>query len=231
MDIGSGSGRFMETTRGQLVTLLRRGPRPVDELARSLGLTDNAVRAHLIALERDGIVRQHGTRRGTGAGKPATLFELRPEGEALLSRAYAPVLRELLEELATQLPPDRIESILQGLGRRLATDFIPPPGATAELRVEAAANVLQALGGLIELDREAGSTVIRGFGCPLAVAIERRPEACVAVQTLLAEVSGATVRQCCRHGPRPSCCFEIPTATLPVLDAERSSGQKETNVQ
>jgi len=225
MQIGSGERRFLETTRGQLVTLLRRGPRPVDELARALGLTDNAVRAHLTALERDGIVGQNGTRRNAGAGKPATLFELRPEGEALLSRAYAPVLRGLLEELAMQLPADRIESILEGLGRRLAVEFLPPPGATAEARVEAAANVLRALGGLIELDRAAGFPVIRGFGCPLAVAVERRPEACLAVQTLLEEVSGATVRQCCRHGPRPSCCFEISSAALPPsLEVHPGSG-------
>lgn len=215
----------METTRGQLVTLLRRGPQPVDELARSLGLTDNAVRAHLIALERDGIVGQHGTRRGSGAGKPATLFALRPEGEALLSRAYAPFLRDLLEELATQLPSERIESILQGLGRRLAAGFTPPPGSTPELRVEAAANALRALGGLIELERAPGSAVIRGFGCPLAVAVERRPEACVAVQTLLEHVSGAAVRQCCRYGVRPSCCFEILAAATvpPALDTNTRS--------
>ena len=212
MALDSGRQRFLETTRGQLVTLLRRGPEAVDALARALGLTDNAVRAHLTALERDGIVRQAGTRRGPGAGKPAVLYELHPEGEAQLSRAYAPVLRGLLEELATQLPADRIESILEGLGRRLAAGFMPPPGATAEVRIEAAAGVLRSLGGLIELDRADGNAIIRGFGCPLAVAIERRPEACLAVQTLLSEVIGTGVRQCCRHGDRPSCCFEIPPA-------------------
>src|SRR5947199_106053 len=38
------------TTRGQIVTLLRGGVRSVDELANELGLTDNAVRAHLAVL-------------------------------------------------------------------------------------------------------------------------------------------------------------------------------------
>src|SRR5687768_14151798 len=103
--------RFLETTRGQLVTLLRRGPLSVDELARSVGLTDNAVRAHLSTLERDGMVRQSGTRRGTGAGKPATLYELHPDGEAFLSRAYAPVLGALVEELVDQLSPEQSASI------------------------------------------------------------------------------------------------------------------------
>jgi predicted ArsR family transcriptional regulator len=50
-----------------MVTLLRRSGRTVEELARALGLTDNGIRAHLAALERDGIVRQRGSvRRGSG---------------------------------------------------------------------------------------------------------------------------------------------------------------------
>jgi len=52
--------RFFESTRGQIVTILRGSPATVDELARKLELTDNAVRAHLLTLERDGIVRQSG---------------------------------------------------------------------------------------------------------------------------------------------------------------------------
>jgi hypothetical protein len=39
--------RFFETTRGQLVTLLRRSGRTAEELAHSQGLTYNGVRVHL----------------------------------------------------------------------------------------------------------------------------------------------------------------------------------------
>ena len=55
--------RFFESTRGQIVTMLRASPCTVDELARELDLTDNAIRAHLLTLERDGIVQQSGLRR------------------------------------------------------------------------------------------------------------------------------------------------------------------------
>lgn len=207
-----GDRRFMDTTRGQLVTLLRRGPRAVDELARSLGLTDNAVRAHLATLERDGMIQQAGARRPPGVGKPATLYQLKPEAEALLSRAYAPVLAALLEEIVTQLPPVQSEALLDGLGRRLAAEMLPPTGAGREARLEVAVELLRALGGSVELELEAGKPVIRAFGCPLAVAVSRRPEACRAVQSLLREIVGSDVRQCCRHGERPSCCFEVTPA-------------------
>lgn len=212
MQLKTGEKRFLETTRGQLVTLLRRGAQPVDALAQSLGLTPNAVRAHLLTLERDGLVRQRGTRRGQGAGKPATLFELHPDAETMMSRAYAPVLRALLEELASTLPPDQLESILDGLGRRLAADDFPTAGGTTRSRIDAAAEVLRSLGGLVEVGERNGLPIIRGFGCPLAVAVERRPEACRAVQALLRDVVGSDVRLCCSYEERPSCCFEVPAA-------------------
>jgi predicted ArsR family transcriptional regulator len=54
--------RFLNTTRGQIVAELRRESRTVEDLRKMLGITDNAVRAHLAALERDGIVHQTATR-------------------------------------------------------------------------------------------------------------------------------------------------------------------------
>jgi DNA-binding transcriptional ArsR family regulator len=72
--VSNWNGRFFESTRGQLVALLSRFRRTVEELARALGLTDNGVRAHLAVLERDGIVRRRGSvRRSSGGGKPAYL--------------------------------------------------------------------------------------------------------------------------------------------------------------
>ena len=58
------TSRFFETTRGQIVLLLRQEVRTVAELAEALELTDNAVRAHLATLERDRFVRRAGERPG-----------------------------------------------------------------------------------------------------------------------------------------------------------------------
>src|SRR5713226_3364089 len=89
---------FFASTRGQIVTLLRRGSRTVDELAQALNLTDNAVRAHLATLERDGFVRQRGVRRGSS--KPAYVYDVNPEAESLFPKAYDRVLRQVLDVLS-----------------------------------------------------------------------------------------------------------------------------------
>src|SRR5919112_3691892 len=113
--------RFFRSTRGRIVTLLRRSERTVEGLARELGLTDNGVRAHLATLERDGVVRQRGSKRhGSGGGKPAFVYELTPEAEELFPKAYEPVLSRLLNVLAVQLGPQQSEALLRNVGRRIA---------------------------------------------------------------------------------------------------------------
>src|SRR5262245_792205 len=78
--------RFFESSRGRVVTLLRGGSKTVNELSDELGLTDNAVRAHLLSLERDHLVRQSGIQRGTR--KPHFAYELTAEAEQLFPKSY-----------------------------------------------------------------------------------------------------------------------------------------------
>jgi predicted ArsR family transcriptional regulator len=214
MNLTGGTRRFLETTRGQIVALLRRGARTVEDLAKTLGLTDNAIRAHLAALERDGLVRPEGSRRGTGAGKPALVYGVPPEAEPLVSRANAPVLGALLDELAEQLPQERRDALLRAAGHRLAEALPPPPAGGLEARVPAAVALLNSLGADIETGRAADALTLRGLtGCPLSAAVCRRPELCQALASLLSEFLGAEVHECCQRGERSRCCFEVRGAT------------------
>jgi predicted ArsR family transcriptional regulator len=209
MAAGSFDRRFLETTRGQIVALLRRGPRTVEELAQPLGLTDNAVRAHLATLERDGLVTPVGVRRGGGAGKPATLYELHPEAEPLFSRAYAPVLRAMLDVIAERMPEADGEVLMRDVGRRLGAQLGRDVTGDLHARVHAAATLLGALGGEAYVEKGDDTLQLRGYGCPLSAAVTPRAEVCRAVEALLSEVIGATVTEHCDRGARPRCCFQI----------------------
>jgi predicted ArsR family transcriptional regulator len=204
--------KFFEGTRGKVVTLLRRGGRTVEGLARELDLTVNGVRAHLATLERDGIVRQRGSvRRGSGGGKPAYVYELTTEAEELFPKAYEPVLSQLLDVLVTQLGPEKSEALLRSVGRRIAEgQTVPTDGVRGGL--EAAVGVLNELGGLAELEVRDGSFVIRGYSCPLAGVAPDHPEVCRMAETLLTELAGVPVYEHCDRGERPRCCFEVAPA-------------------
>jgi predicted ArsR family transcriptional regulator len=209
--------RFFESTRGRVVTLLRRAGFTVDELARELDLTNNGVRAHLATLERDGIVRQSGVvRRESGGGKPAYLYELTPEAEDLFPKAYEPVLYRLLAVLREQLESDESEALLRAVGRLMAEGYVVPtdgavPSDGARARLEAAAEVLNELGGLAELEAQDGEYVIRGYSCPLSGLAQEHPEVCRMVETLITELAGVPVYEHCDRGERPRCCLEVAT--------------------
>jgi len=201
--------RFLETTRGQILALLRREARTVEDLAAALELSDNAVRNHLSTLERDLLVRQSGVRRTPGAGKPALLYELHPDAEPLFSRAYPPVLTTMVDAVVGALPPDQANRLLRDVGRRLADQMGGRAAGSLDNRVRTAAAVLVALGGDVDVKRAPGEMQICGSGCPLSAAVTKRPELCQAVEALVGEVTGAKTEMRCEHGDRPRCCFAI----------------------
>jgi predicted ArsR family transcriptional regulator len=203
--------RFWASTRGQIVSLLRRGSRTVNELAAALSLTDNAVRAHLATLERDGLVHPSGTRPGTR--KPNITYDLTPEAERLFPKMYGPILRHLLDVLAEHLTAKKLDAIVRAVGRRVAEDHRSAVQADKlRDRVAQAVTVLREWGGLAEPDEDDGNLVIRCYDCPLAVAVVGHPEVCRLVETMLGELLGARVQQRCQVDPAPQCYFEVGVA-------------------
>lgn len=199
--------RLLASTRGQVIGLLRRSGRTVSELADELGMTDNAVRAHLAALERDGLVRQERSPR-RGVGKPAYLYTLTPDADALLPKAYAPVLGILLSVLRERHGAGEVEELLREVGRRAAAGRTEPE-QDVRMRIEAAYGVLGELGGVADVEDAGDTVIIRGYSCPLAALVPGNPQVCNLAETLLAELIGAPVREHCQKGEHPRCCFEV----------------------
>lgn len=213
------SERFLETTRGRIVVLLRRGTSTVNELADALELTDNAVRGHLAVLERDGLIERAGVRRGVG--KPAHVYRLTVEGGLALSRAHAPVLMSLLEALGERLSKEQLDGVLDAAGRRAApsspTASSSPEGengaANIRERAEEAVRLIDALGGDAYIDRRNGTLTIRGHGCVLGDLNEQQPLTCRMLQSLLSEMLGQPVREICERNGNPRCAFETEVPT------------------
>src|SRR6187455_2655988 len=132
--------RFFESTRGQFVTILRSSACTVDELATRLELTDNAVRAHLATLERDGLVRQSGLRRGPR--KPHFTYALTEDADKLFPKAYDALLNQLIAVLKHRLEPAEIEDVLREVGRAVAVDVAPGKDNNLDSRVQTALKVL-----------------------------------------------------------------------------------------
>jgi predicted ArsR family transcriptional regulator len=97
---------------------LRRAPATVNEIGAQLGLTHNAVRVHLRALEHEGLVRAGGHRHsGT---RPAVVYEVVPRADDVVSGAYIPFVAQLLKVLGERTSARELDQVMQAVGRGLA---------------------------------------------------------------------------------------------------------------
>lgn len=201
--------QLLDSSRGRIVTLLRRGALTADDIASELGVTRSAIRAQMTGMERDGVVRRAGQRPGTT--RPSHVFELTPEVEQLLSSAYIPLLTQLVDVFAAGLPTDQLETMLRQAGKKLADELSrgKRPAGNLASRVAMASEMMnEQLGATTQVEGN-GGYIIRGFGCPLAALTGKHPGVCLAIESLIAEVLRVPVRECCDRSERPKCCFEI----------------------
>lgn len=202
--------RILESTRGRVVALLRHTERTVSDLAGELGVTDNAIRLHLAALERDGLVEQSGT-RSEWTGKPAVLYRTTADAEGLFPKPYDAVLSALLSELEQEHDRGGVERLLKRAGVRLGAAAALPDGDLLT-RTRHAAEVLTALGGLAEVVEDGDGYRIQGYSCPLADLVAEHPLTCHLAEALVAELIGGKVSECCERGERPRCAFRVAAA-------------------
>src|SRR5438046_9991025 len=143
--------RLLASTRGKILALLRTENRTVNELSAALNLTDNAVRAHLLSLERDGLVQQHGTR--PGRGKPHAAYGLSTGAEHIFPKAYGPLLAHFLTVLSNRLTAPVLRATMREVGRAVAADHLDRwKGRDRRERIEAALDLLHDLGCLARFD-------------------------------------------------------------------------------
>ncbi|MEN9509642.1 MAG: hypothetical protein RLZZ621_2205, partial [Gemmatimonadota bacterium] len=122
-DVVGALGGFRGVRAELLVALKKAQPLSAHELGEQFGLTANALRRHLKALEEDGLVRFQREVRGVGA--PVYTYSLTPAGEALFPRSYVQVLSAALDALRSQRGDAAVEAVLESEWSRLAEEAGP----------------------------------------------------------------------------------------------------------
>ena len=188
--------RFFQTTRGKIVTALRRrhSASAVD-LADEFGLSANAVRQQLLTLERDGYVLERSVRRGPT--KPTLEYSLSPNAETLFPQRYDKMLNAVLREVKDSFGQDALEGGLRKLGDRAATKyrekFVSPDkkGKLFEL-----AELLRESGGEADVVETASGTLeLREHNCPYAQTVGEHPEVCSIIHTVLRDAVDVPPKQ------------------------------------
>src|SRR5262245_3591423 len=208
MKTGKLNKRFFDSTRGRIVSYLRGSQATVNDLAEHLDLTDNAVRAHLLSLERDGLVKQSGLRKGSR--KPHFAYELTTDGEHLFPKAYDALLNQFISVLKQRLTPRAFTEALHAVGRSLAAEQKHASRKlSVERRAQSALRTLEAIGGSPRLEQSGDTLRITSQNCPLAAVVAEHPETCQMVETLISELVGVETAEQCDRSETPRCCFVL----------------------
>ena len=204
--------RLLASTRGRILVLLRDEYRTVNDLSAALHLTDNAVRAHLLSLERDGLVQQRGLRRGRR--RPHVAYGLSAEAEHIFPKAYGPLLNHFVNAVSRRLDERALHGAMRDVGYAIAREQRDRvKGRTRRERINVALDMLDDLGGTSKFEEQGRKQFILGRnGCPLSAVTVAHPEACLIIESLLSKIMGMRVKKCCQYGATPRCCFEIGQA-------------------
>jgi len=205
MSTGHFDNRFFESTRGRIVALLRSGNRTVNDLVDELDLTDNAIRAHLLSLERDSLVVQKGMIKGFR--KPHFVYGLTENGRQLFPRSYDSLLSQLLTTLKDRFTSEGFRDLLTDVGQRIGVQ--KPTHEDIHERAKLAAVELYDFGGSPTVSEIDGVLSISSDNCPFAEVVSEHPETCKIIESMVAEIVRAPVEEKCIRNGSPKCSFVI----------------------
>lgn len=187
--------------KADLLIALKKSAQPMTatELGERFGLTPNALRRHLKALEEAGVVCYR--REARGVGGPVYAYSLTASGEALFPNAYAEALLAALETLGAERGARAVVELFRRQWESLVAEAAPtfdelPLAERAQLLAELRSSqgyMAEAVVG--ESEGAVGGAVIREHNCAIRAVAERFPEICTAELGFFAETLGADVER------------------------------------
>ena len=147
------------------------GPIDSAQLAERLGLTTMAVRQHLYALQREGLVRHE--ERPVPIGRPAKFWSLTREADRLFPEAYAELSVALIDSVKDAFGEEGLERVLTSRCARQRTDYGKRirPGDSLQKKLQELAKVRTEEGYMAEIRREEdGSYLLVENHCPICAA-------------------------------------------------------------
>lgn len=180
-------------TRTRILDMLKgEPPQPVRVLSDALDITPMAVRQHLVALERDGLVQRASRRRPLG--RPESIYALTPAARSHFPDHHDSLACELLESVRDRLGPAGLERLLADLlERRLARGRDRVQGKTTAARLAQLTALQDEAGFMATCDPVRGEIVQRH--CTVCSAAEEFPALCALEQRLFEGLLGAPVER------------------------------------
>lgn len=202
------------STRRTILTLLKtKGSLSVNALSGMLGVTEMAVRRHLIGLEGDGYVEMRLQRQAMG--RPTHMYQLTQAAEDFFPKNYHKLTLDLLSELEEE-SPELVDRLFERRKETLVGNYaLQMEGKTLADKVALLAEIQNAGGYMVEWrQEESGGYVLNEYNCPIARIADRYEQACSCELMLFQRLLGVQVErtECLAKGGG-KCTYKIASAT------------------
>lgn len=184
------------STRNVLLTMLKTGGSlTVGDMAARLGITAMAVRRHLHALQRDGIVSARAVRQSVG--RPMYRYALTEQSDTLFPRNYHQLALDLLEQLDEGRESEAVGRFFQKRKQKLIGKYSDAvSGDSLSDKVERLAAIQNAGGYMADWESGSGGHyVINEYNCPIAHVASKYTQACDSELELFEELLDAHVER------------------------------------
>lgn len=190
------------STRRVVLTLLKtRGALLVSEMAKSLQITEMAVRRHLNTLERDGLIRSTLVRQAVG--RPSLIYELTEQADNHFPKNYQNLMLDLLHELdeidaqAATGTRSTVDTLFEGRKQKMLMKYAPRmKGKNLAERVAELAEIQNSNGYMAKVEEDAsGHYVMHEHNCPITEVAHAYQQACHCELALFQELLGTDVER------------------------------------
>jgi predicted ArsR family transcriptional regulator len=199
------------STRELIIQLLKtNGELSARDLTEHLGITGMAVRRHIDALERDGLIEPRTVRQPMG--RPTAVYSLTAQAEHYFPKKYHAVALDLLGELASEAGEGMVERLFE---RRKETLFQKYANAMENKalseKVAALATIQNENGYMAEWEQHSDDEyILKEHNCPISQIANKYNHACKCELGLFESLLGADVvrTECLAKGGK-KCVYHI----------------------
>ncbi len=179
--------RMSSPTREAILRSLRtQGACTVKELADSVGISPVSVRHHLAQLQADGLIATREVRKGVG--RPHHQFSLTDQAIELFPTRYYRLTNRLLEEIKSEIPPDRVGAMFSKMAKSIAEDTVDSfEDLPLQERLDHLMAMLSEEGFDAEYVIQGDQIIIRMLTCPYYRLARQHPEVDMIDQALIAK--------------------------------------------
>jgi predicted ArsR family transcriptional regulator len=205
----------MQATRQHILEILKEhGEATIEELGESLGLTSVTVRHHLDILRGEGLVQVPEVRRRTTPGRPQYVYILTEDASDFFPKNYASLASLMISEIRDRFGEAQLDSILQGMARRMENG--PGPLGTMEERLAYVASFLNDRGYIAQWEKNDDGYLLRTNNCPYRDVSRDHTQVCIMDMTLISDFLGVVPERISwTAAGENSCTYHIPFQAIP----------------